>query len=432
MLDRWRQFRRRQLELLRESNRPHAPKESDAPEESEAPDAQFDAQSDGQPEQGLVADVLRRDPSDDGAVPAAEPEAAASARFGTVGRPINRQSPFYLGFFGALGALVAIGLWHAMGRLATTLTILLVSFFLTVTLNPVVESLTARGLSRARAVAVVFAGVVVVFSLFGALVVPPVVQQGADLATDSPAYLDRLLNNSVVQNLDRNYHLLDRFQSEISKRLSDSGFMSQVLGGVLGAGRAVALGLFQTLTVLILTLYFLASFPTIKQAAYGMIPASRRARVMSLSEEIMRRTGSYANGQAIVASINAFMSWIMMSIVGIPYAAVLAVAVGILGLIPMVGATLGAAIVCLVAVIDEPRKALIAAVYYLVYQQVENYLIAPRVMQRTISVPGGATVVAALAGGTLLGVLGALLAIPVAAGLLLLYEEVLLPRQRRH
>ena len=120
-----------------------------------------------------------------------------------------------------------------------------------------------------------------------------------------------------------------------------------------------------------------------------------------------------------------------MSLVGIPYAAVLAVAVGLLGLVPMVGASLGAGVVCLVAFFDEPRKALIALVYYVVYQQIENYAIAPRIMRQTVSVPGTVTVIAALAGGALLGVLGALLAIPVAAGLLLIYEEVLVPRQRQ-
>ena len=97
----------------------------------------------------------------------------------------------------------------------------------------------------------------------------------------------------------------------------------------------------------------------------------------------------------------------------------------------MVGATLGAALVCAVALFDDPTKAVIALVYFMVYQQIENYVVAPRIMQRTVSVPGAMTVVAALAGATLLGMLGALLAIPVAAGLLLLYEEVLVPRQRR-
>ncbi len=111
---------------------------------------------------------------------------------------------------------------------------------------------------------------------------------------------------------------------------------------------------------------------------------------------------------------------------------VLAVVVGFLGLIPMVGATIGAVLVCSVAFFESPRAALAAGIYYLVYQQVENYVVAPKIMARTVSVPGAVTVVAALAGGTLLGVLGALLAIPVAAGLLLLYEEVLVPRQRQH
>lgn len=420
-LKRWLEFRRHQLELRRGRNR--------ALFEAALPPADPDPSAptlDGTP-QGQAAPLSAE------GIPVRAPGAAVpepDGRYGALGRPLNRQSPFYLGFVGALGALVAIGLWHAVGRLATVITILLVSFFLTLVLNPLVESLTSRGVGRGRSVAIVFAGLVVVFVLLGLLVVPPVVQQGAELARDAPAYVRDILNNGVVQDLDRNYHVTERVEEELNKRLTDSQFMGQVFGGVLGAGRAVFSGVFQALTILILTLYFLASFPRVKSAAYAMVPASRRPRVTSLSEEIMRRTGSYAIGQAAVATLNGFMSWVMMTIVGIQYAAVLAVAVGILGLIPIVGATLGAAVVCLVALIDEPRKALIAAIYYLVYQQVENYLIAPRVMQRTISVPGAVTVVAALAGGTLLGVLGALLAIPIAAGLLLLYEEVLLPRQR--
>ena len=144
----------------------------------------------------------------------------------------------------------------------------------------------------------------------------------------------------------------------------------------------------------------------------------------------MRRTGSYAIGQVSIATINALCSYVMLSIIEVPYAAVLAVAVGFLGLIPMVGATLGAVLVGVVAFFGEPRDAIVVAVYYLIYQQLENYLLVPTIMKRTVSVPGALTVVAALAGGTLLGVLGALLAIPVAAGLLLLYEEVLVPRMR--
>ena len=265
----------------------------------------------------------------------------------------------------------------------------------------------------------------------GLVVGPPVTQQGTELANNAPAYLDQLLRNPRLQELDQHYQVAARLQDEFSKRITDGTFMSQVAGGVLGAGRVIASGIFSTLTVLVLSLYFLSSLPALKQAAYAVVPASRRPRFISLSEEIMRRVGSYAIGQVVVATVNAFCAWIMMEIVGIPYAAVLAVAVGFLGLVPMVGATLGAVLVATVAVFDDPRKAIIAIVYFIVYQQTENYLVAPRIMQRTVSVPGAVTVIAALAGGTLLGMLGALLAIPAAAGLLLLYEEVLVPRQRR-
>lgn len=121
----------------------------------------------------------------------------------------------------------------------------------------------------------------------------------------------------------------------------------------------------------------------------------------------------------------------MMTILGIPYAAVLAVLVGFLGLIPLVGATIGAVVVGLIALSQSVEVALIVGAYYLIYQQVENYVIVPNIMKRTVSVPGAVTVVAALIGGTLAGILGALLAIPTAAGLLLIYEEVLVPRQAR-
>lgn len=447
MFERWKEFRRSQRAALRESNRPHADSEAAAPEagapgvgahEAGAPGAGApgagaamhvgDQERSERLEHDLLTDTL---PPTEGAT-ATGAGAPDTARFGQLGRPLNRQSPFFVGFVGAIGVLVAIGLWETLGRLTTTFTLLVVAFFLTLALNPLVESLTRRGVKRPGAVTIVFAGVLVVFTLLGLLVVPPVIDQGAQLAEETPGYLEEVLNSSLVRDIDKNYQVVDKIQEEFNKRITDSTFISSVFGGVLGAGKAVLTGLFQIFTVLILTLFLLGSLPRVKQAAYQMVPASRRVRVVSLSEEIMKRTGSYAIGQVAVATVNAALSWLMMIIVGIPYAAVLAVLVGFLGLVPMVGATLGAVLVCTVAVFDEPKKAVIALVYYVVYQQVENYIVVPRIMQRTVSVPGAVTVVAALAGGTLLGLLGALLAIPVAAGLLLLYEEVLLPRQRRH
>ena len=352
--------------------------------------------------------------------------------YGLAGRPFDRQSPFYFGFLATLGALVAWTLFTMAGRLTTTMTILVVAFFLTLALNPIVEWLLERGLRRSLAVLVVFSGLIVTTALIGMLVVPPVVSEGSELLGQAPSYVDRALQAPWLQRLDSEYEVIARAQEEFTKRVQDGSLATQLLGGVLGAGRAVLNGVFQFLTVLILTLYFLATLPRIKQVAYAAVPASRRPRIVSLSEEIMRRTGAYAAGQGLVATINGVASYVMMTVVGVPYAAVLAVVVGLLGLVPMVGATLGAVVVGVIALFTEPRMALIVGIYYVVYQQVENYVIVPRIMTSTVSVPGAVTIVAALAGGTLLGVIGALLAIPVAAGLLLLYEEVLLPRQRRH
>jgi predicted PurR-regulated permease PerM len=413
MFQRWSEFRRRQREILRASNAssPTAPDEG--------------AQTDEHIEPALLTDVL----------PLEQPSSALEPRrphdYGTAGRPLNRQSPFYIGFVGAFGVLIAYGLFRALGQLTQVITWLVIAFFLTLALNPLVEALNRRGARRSLSVAIVFLGLIAVFTALGFVVVPPVAQQGGLLADNAPKYLDDLLNNRFVQGLDSQYHVVARFKDEFQTRITDGNFMSGLFGGVLGAGKALASGFFGFLTVLVLTLYFLSSLPKVKHAAYGMVPASRRPRFISLSEEIMRRVGSYAIGQVAVASINAVCSWIMMSIIGIRYAAVLAVAVGFLGLIPMVGASLGAAVVAMVALFDDPKKAAIALVYYVIYQQVENYVVAPRIMQRTISVPGAITVIAALAGGTLLGILGALVAIPVAAGLLLIYEEVLLPRQHQ-
>ncbi len=361
------------------------------------------------------------------------PTARPSGRnFGPVGTPFNRQSPFYIGFVGALGVLVAYAFVQAVGRLSTTITLLIVALFLTLALNPIVEALTRAQIRRGLAVGIVFLGAVLVFALLGWVVIPPVAQQSTELATNAPHMLDGLLQNQWVQDMDHRYQVIARIQEEITKRVADGNLWAGIFGGVLETGKVVLGGVFSVVTVLVLTLYFLASLPSLKHAGYSLVPASRRPRIISLAEEIMRRVGSYAIGQVAVAAINAFCSWIMMTLLGLKFAAILAVAVGFLGLIPMVGATLGASVVAIVAFFDEPKKALIAIIYFVVYQQIENYAVMPRVMQRTVAVPGAVTVVAALAGGTLAGILGALLAIPTAAGLLLIYDEVLVPRQLQH
>lgn len=351
--------------------------------------------------------------------------------FGLPGPPISRSHPFVIGFLGATGVLAAWYLLGLLGRLSSVLTLVVIALFLALALDPLVRGLQSHGLRRGSAVGVVFLGVIGLMVGFGFAVVPPLVREATDLSTQLPDWVAEFQDSAWVQRLDERFQILATVTDQLEARLRSGETVLQLFGGVLGAGQAVISGAFSAFTVLVLTLYFTAYLNTLREAAYELVPASRRPRVRLLGDEIIRRIGGYTAGQISVAAINAVFTYLGLRILGIPFALVLAITVGILGLVPLVGATLGAVVVTVVALFVDWRYAIIVIVYYLIYQQVENYVIAPRIMSRTVKVPGFVAVIAALAGGSLLGVLGALIAIPIAAGVLLIIQEVLIPRQER-
>lgn len=347
--------------------------------------------------------------------------------FGRPGRPLLRTSPFLTGFTGALGVLVAWYLVQAIATARQVLVLIVVSMFLAVGLNPAVEALQARGVGRRWAVGAVFLGVLAFFVGFGFAVVPPLTEQVAAFASAVPDYVRDLQNNPTISRLDQRYQILERAEDYLT-----SGTLGrQAFGGLVGAGVVVLSALFSTVTVLILTLYFLASLPSIKRLAYQLAPRSRRLRVRLLGDEVLSRIGGYVGGVMVIAGINGTATFFLLQILGIQYALALALIVALLGVIPMIGATLGAVVVTVVAFFQSLPAAIACAIYYVIYQQVENYAIYPRVMKRSVDVPPAVTIIAALIGGALLGVVGALLAIPTAAALSLILREVVLPRQER-
>lgn len=351
--------------------------------------------------------------------------------FGKLGPPMNRNGPFFIGFVGAIGVLLAYYLLQLVASLSAVLTLVGVAAFIAIGLDPLVRALQRRGLGRGLSVALVFAAVLAVFAGFVAAVVPTVISQAGELTESLPDTLDNLTRSGFVAQLDRDYGVIANANTQLRERLSNGETVMQLFGGILGAGRAVLSGFVSTFTVLVLSLYFLASLHSIAEAGYRMVPRSRRTRVRALGDEIIHRIGGYMAGQFAVATINAVLTFVLLSILRVPYSIVLSITVGILGLIPLVGATLGAVIVVLVGLFQSWQVGLIIAVYYLIYQQVENYVIAPRIMSRTVNVPGAVALIAALAGAALLGVLGALIAIPIAAAILLVIQEVTIPRQER-
>ena len=188
--------------------------------------------------------------------------------------------------------------------------------------------------------------------------------------------------------------------------------------------------LFNTFIIVVLTMYFLVSLPKTKSALYRLAPASRRDRVSRLGDQIFRNIGGYVSGAFVVAMCAGISSLVFLFAVGLgKYAVALAFVVALLDVIPMIGATIGAVVVTAIGFATDPKIGLACLIFYIVYQQVENYAIYPRVMSKAVDIPGAVTVIAALVGAALLGVVGALLAIPTAAAILMLTKEVFIRRQ---
>lgn len=337
-----------------------------------------------------------------------------------------RHSPFNIGFFGALGALVAVFLSQQILGISSILTLLVMAMFLAIGLNPVVEWFMRRGMRRAFAVLLVLAVVLGVLTLFVIAVVPVISEQITQITRNAPGWIDSLSHNQQIQEFDDKYDVLQRVRDYVQ----DGDFGERVFGGALGVGLAVLSTLANSLIVIVLMIYFLASLPSIKHSAYSLAPASRRPRVSELGDKIIRSTGAYVAGAFLVAVCAGISTLIFCFLVGLgDYAFALAFIVGLLSLIPVVGAFVSGVIMTLLGLTVSPTVAVIALVYYLAYQQFESYVIYPRIMQRSVDIPGSLTVVAALVGGSMMGIIGALLAVPVAAALLLLHREVFLKRQ---
>ena len=373
--------------------------------------------SDGEATQEILDDMLEAAAIAAGATPDDE--------FGQVGRPFDRRAPFYLGFVGALGVACALAAAWVVVVAGQVLVLLGLAFFIAVGLDPAVRWLYRRGLPRWAAVAVVLVTALGALVGFLALAVPVVVTQAGVLANELPRYL-RSLNNhsSTLGKLNAHYH----FATALQKLLRGQGTS---FGVVLGVGKVV-LGLVSAVVVVVIvTVYLLVDLPRVRRGLYMLAPRSRRPRMVLLTDEILNRVGGYVLGNLLTSLIAGLGTWVWALIFGIPYGLLLALLVALIDLIPIVGSTIGGIIVSLVALTVSPTIAIATAIFYFTYRFLEDYLLTPRIMARTVAVPGLVTVVATVMGGALLGIVGALVAIPVAAAIKLLLEEVASPRLER-
>ena len=348
--------------------------------------------------------------------------------FGEAGKPVDTTHPFYFGFMVTVGALLALTTLRALASASAVFILIIISIFLAAGLNPAVMFFQNRGLKRGAAVGAVMASVLLFVAVFIAIAIPPLLDQGNQLIDNAPQLIRDLNNNAFINDLNVKYGVIDSLQTKVDSIIEDGQFAITAFGGVIGVGKAVVSGLVSTITILTLTLYFLASLPQVVEIGLKFVPASRRSRVSKLVNAIISRVGSFVGGQAIIAALAATFILIMGLIIGMPYAGPLAVIVLVCGFIPLVGHFIGMTIVTLVSLTASLSIAAIALASYIIYVQIENYVITPRIMKRSLSIPGLVTIIAALLGTSLLGLIGGLLAVPIAAAVLLILDEVVFPR----
>jgi predicted PurR-regulated permease PerM len=348
--------------------------------------------------------------------------AAETRRAGDLGQPgkaINRRSPFFIGMSAAAGVAVTYGVVELIIRARSVLVLIGLALFIAAGLDPVVSRLIRRGLPRWAAVLVVVLGLLAVAGGFMAAAVPPLAAQATALVHQMPHYMHQLQDhNSELGKLNSKYHI----QQRLTSLLTSKG--TTLIGGVLGAGELVISAFSSFLLVAVLSVYFLASLEKTKLLAYRLIPRSRRPRGILIGEEIFTKVGAYVLGNVITSLIAGLGTFFWMLAFSIPYPVLLALLVFLLDLVPVIGSTIGGAIVTLVALTVSLPVAIATLAFYIAYRLAEDYLIVPKIIGRTVQVPAVVSLIAVVMGGVLLGIIGALVAIPVAAAISLLLHEV--------
>ena len=314
---------------------------------------------------------------------------------GSLGHPFDHRAPFYFGLTGALGVAVAYVIARGIADISSVLVIIGLSLFIAIGLDPILTFLTTRGVARGFAVAIVTLGFVLIIGAFVLAAVSPMTHE--------------------IQALVKNY---PRYKANIA---AGRGWAGKVL---LSFGVA-------TVSIIALTIYFLIALPGVRRLWLSLIPRSRRIRAGLLTDEVFGRVGGFMLGNLLTSVISGVGTYIWLLIFGVPYAVLLSLLVALLDLIPLVGSTIAGVIVTLVALTKGIPVAIATVSFYVVYRYLEDYLLNPRVMKHTVKVTPGLTIIATLIGGTLLGLIGALVAIPVAATIHLLLEEVAVPRQNQ-
>ncbi len=295
----------------------------------------------------------------------------------------------------------------------TALVLIFVSFFLAIAFNPVVSYLSQwmPRKSRGLATASTYVVVIVVFGVLISSLLPPIARQTGQLIDSLPGYIQQLQeSDGVLSSIVGYYDTEDagtNLQEELTQRFSGASepvlaFMGRIFSNVVS-----------TLTVLVVTFFMLVEGPRWVNKFWDLHPKHHRKHRQSLADKMYRIITAYVNGQLLIAAINGLVTFIVLSIVGIPYALSLAAISALLGLIPVIGTTLGAVIIITVGLFESTTAAIILTIYFIVYQQIENNVIQPAIQSRSLGMSPLLILISVIIGFSLAGILGGLLAIPI-------------------
>ncbi|HXR22481.1 MAG TPA: AI-2E family transporter [Acidimicrobiales bacterium] len=343
-----------------------------------------------------------------------------------LGQPFDRQNPFVVGFVGTLGVVVAVAVAAAVYSIRGTLVLVGLALFMAVGLEPVVALFTRHHVRRPVAVLLVVAVAAGIVAAFVYSAISPIEHEINQLSVQIPKWRTEIGSGKgtvgkIAQDLHLSYYL--------SGKGSSTGSLETYLAsGALGAGKKVVSAVSSLLVVTVLTIYFLAALPAIKSFLTHLVPDSRRSRFGLLLDEVLAGVGGYLLGNLLTSLIAGIGTLVWGAALGLPYVFLLALMVALFDLIPVVGSTVAGVIVSLVALSVSLPVAIATAVFYIAYRFVEDYFLVPRVMRQAVNVSPVVTVLGVIIGAALLGIIGALVAIPVAAGIKLVVEQTVFPR----
>ncbi|SKC39198.1 AI-2E family transporter [Okibacterium fritillariae] len=346
------------------------------------------------------------------------------------GGEMPRRGGFAWGYVVTLGVLAAIVTGLALYNLRSIVFSIFFAGFITVGLDPLIRWLQRRHFARGWALFTVILLVVAAIVAVIWLIVPIAVEQISSLAVSIPSQIEALQASGWFDTVDAATNgLLGQTLSSINDIIADPKTWAAVGSGVVGFGAAIADAVSTGIFTVILTIYFIATYDSTKEAAFRMVAKSHRATFASYTNRILENVGKYLSGMVILAFINSIFSTILLTLVGVPGAFFIGIAAFFITLIPLVGTIITTCIMTIVAFFQSPVSALIVLLVMLVYMQVEAYLFTPKVMSKAVQVPGSVVLISALAGGTLFGLAGALIAIPISAGVILIIRELVMPRK---